>query len=176
MDNNTPAPIEQASRTLSLQKTDLLTHVNWEPTGKSPGNTPQAKLQAAQMFLQMLANPSIAQYINLPALLTIILKDGPLQNATNVLKSQQEVQQMAQQQQQAQMAQMQAQQGPPNDQSQPTTAPAIDSGAVPGPPASQGVPDGTGMGSMSGVPNAPPINSGIPMPGSGPDFPGVIHR
>ena len=174
MDNNSPNVIEQASKILNIQKTDLLTHVNWEPTGKSPGNTPQAKLQAAQMFLQMLANPSIAQYINLPALLTIILKDGPLQNATNVLRSPQEIAQQQAAQQQAQTQAQMAQQGPPN--AQPPSAPTLDPGAIPGPPAAQGIPSGPGMGSMPGVPNAPPINSGVPMPGSGPDFPGVIHR
>lgn len=78
---------EKSTKQLALTKEQLLAPTTWEPTGKSPGNTPQAKLQAAQMLLQATANPTLAPYINVPALLQVIVSDSPLQNAKNVVRS-----------------------------------------------------------------------------------------
>lgn len=78
-------------KSLSLTKEQVIKPTNWECTGKSPGNTPQAKLQASQMFIGLLANPAIAPFINTRALLTTLVKDSPLANATNIIKSEAEM-------------------------------------------------------------------------------------
>lgn len=43
---------------LDVQRADLDAAVLWEQTGKTPGNTPQAKMQAAQLLMQAAMNPN----------------------------------------------------------------------------------------------------------------------
>jgi hypothetical protein len=91
---------ETTTKKLTLTRDDVLKPTIWEPTGRSPGNTPQAKLQASQLFLQMLANPALAPLINARALLKVMVNEGPLQNARDVIYSDAELQQNAANQQQ----------------------------------------------------------------------------
>jgi len=86
---------EVTTKKLTLTRDDILKPTIWEPTGRSPGNTPQAKLQASQLFLQMLANPALAQFINSKALLRVMVNEGPLQNARNIIYSDAELEQNA---------------------------------------------------------------------------------
>ena len=140
---------------LPLTKEQIAVPVVWEPTGKSPGNTPQAKLQAGQLFMQMAANPATG--IDVHALTSALIADSPLANATNIQISKEQMQQNAAQQQAQQSSQVSGP-GPNPGIPQPGGG-----GASPVlPPTPQGI-DATPIIAHGPVPVSPP---GVQGPGA----------
>lgn len=89
---------------LDIKEDDLSCPVVWEPTGKTPGNTPQAKLQAAMMLLE--AGATIPQLgFNLFNLGKVMVNASGL-NADQVQYSKAEMEQMMMEQQMAQQQMM----------------------------------------------------------------------
>jgi hypothetical protein len=142
-------------RQLKITKEQLIQPTIWEVTGKSPGNTPQAKLQAAQLLLQAAANPALATGLDAYELVKVIVETGALANATNVQISKDQMEANARAQQQAQ---------PPGAPSGPGTPPNVDS--VPGGSAAPFVPN---QGSTPSLP-AGPVSGPAPIPA--PSIPG----
>jgi hypothetical protein len=99
---------------LEISKEDLSTPVVWEPTGKTPGNTPQAKMQAAQMLV--MAGAQLPQMgFDLYKLGTVLVNASGL-NADQVQKTEQQMQEEAMQQQQMMMQQQAQEQGMQQEQ------------------------------------------------------------
>jgi hypothetical protein len=135
-----------SSKSLGLTVDQIKKPTNWECTGKSPGNTPQAKLQASQMLIGLLANQFIAPYIDVRALLTAMVKDSPLANAGNIIKSE------------AEMQNVQNQPGAPAQPSQPPVVPQQPGGVNLAEPTPMPTPEGAGP-----MPEPTPEQSGEPM-------------
>jgi len=132
-------------RKFDITKAQLLDHTMWVPTGKSPGNTPQAKLQTAQLLMQMAANPATG--IDAHELATVVIQNGALANATNIQIPKEQMQANAAMAQQQQI--QSAGSGPLPDQAM--------AGSPGGPVAPQPIPNGVGGG-------APTPQSGGPAP------------
>lgn len=136
-------------RQLQITKNQLIEPTIWEVTGKSPGNTPQAKLQAAQLLLQAAANPALATGLDAYELTKVIIETGALANATNVQISKEQMEANARAQQQAQ---------PPSPASGPGTGQNVDS--VPGGTASSIAPVSGTQPNLS----AGPVSGPTPVP------------
>lgn len=105
----TPEILQQTqapTKSLGFTLDDCKKAISWEPNGKSPGNTPMAKLQAAQLFLEASQNPATG--IDPYEVATVLLQNGPLGNATGVQKSREQMAAEAQAAAEAEQAQQQA--------------------------------------------------------------------
>src|ERR1019366_2655647 len=141
----------------TLTKEQVTEPTTWDPTGKSPGNTPQAKLQNAQLLMQMAVNPATG--IDVHELTSVIIQNGALANAGNIQISKEQMQDNASQQQAQQLG---ATGGPgPNPQVSVNGGGAGPAGVLP-PPAQPSMPAPNPHGPM------PVRQSGIQGPGSHP--------
>jgi len=95
----------------------------WEPMGRSPGNTPMAKLQFAQVLMPFVADPNAG--IDTYELVKVLLMNGPLENARGIQHDKEGM--IAQQQQ---LAAAQAGMGGPGGPGAPQ-GPSIDAGGGP---------------------------------------------
>jgi hypothetical protein len=79
---------------LPLRKGEYSKRTVWEPMGRSPGNTPQAQIQFIQALMPFILNPQLAQAYGIDgrAVLKIMIAAGPLANAKDILKSDEEMQ------------------------------------------------------------------------------------
>jgi hypothetical protein len=133
---------------LALTKQQILGTVVWQPTGKSPGNTPQAKLQTAQLLMQMSVNPATG--IDAHELATVIIANGALANAGNIQLSKEQMRQNAAAQQQQQQIQQSGAPGGPDQ------GPSI--------PPNAGGPSAAGLPVAQQGPGYPPTNQAGPAP------------
>lgn len=71
-------------KTLALDPEQLLKPVQWEATGRSPANSPQAVIQAAMALAPFAMNPMAG--IDVYELVNAIVSNGPLANSKVQIK------------------------------------------------------------------------------------------
>lgn len=118
---------------MGIKLQDLVQPCNWDVNGTTPGNTPGAKIAAAQGIAQLAAQFGPSTGIDIYELANFVILNSGMGGGDNVQIPKQEFEQQQQAAAQAQQQQMAAQQGQPAQGAQPPPqgAPQVQPGQPP---------------------------------------------